>query len=93
MIPQSFELLTAKHGQRIVYESDESFVGDEKEQSYSMKFAYNGKSSSVTWFPERGGVRLSAFDDPSTIQGERRVIFAVICMKLILSGRTWVKDV
>jgi len=75
-----------------VYDSDKYFNTREDERTYSMKIEYDGQSSVITYFPERSGVKLVASDSPNGSERKKRVVFGLVCMKLLLSGERWVQD-
>jgi len=76
-----------------VYDSGQYFNTPEDESTYSIKIEYDGQSSIITHFPERPGVKLVANDSPNECEGKKRVVFGLVCMKLLLSGELWVQDV
>lgn len=48
--------------------------------------------TTVTFFPERNGVKMMAPDNPSYSDGKRRAIFGVAAMLVMLSGENVMKE-
>lgn len=93
MKPDSFELMSNQTPNgHCVYKSDEYFNTNNHEVSYSIDIGYNGNSNSVTWFPERDGVKLVSNDSPSEEEGRNRTTFALVCMKILLNEGVFMRE-
>jgi hypothetical protein len=53
---------------------------------------YDGDLTKITYFPDKSGVKLVAKDSPDESEGKKRVIFGVVCVKLLLSGGEWMRE-
>jgi len=75
-----------------IYDSNEHFNVRIDERTYSMKIEYNNTSNSITYFPDKPDVKLVSYDSPDTNNKRQRIVFGLVCMKLLLSGEMFVEE-
>lgn len=93
--PANYELLATedpKADHSYVWESSEYFDTQGDETSYSVRFEYDGQSTSVTYFPDREGVKLTAGDSPGYEEGKERAVLGLVLIKLLRSGEMVMKE-
>lgn len=75
-----------------VWESSEYFDTRGDEESWSVRFEYEGKPTNITYFPERPGVKLTASDEPGYEEGKVRCLFGLVLIKLMQDGPNFMEE-
>jgi hypothetical protein len=93
--PPAKYTLTTKHGGEggsYVYQSDDMFDTDDDETAWTVSFETGDGSATITYFPSRQGVKLTASDSPGYEEGKQRALFGLVLIKLLRTGELLVKD-
>ena len=65
---------------------------DTDNDAFGVKFDFEGKSTNITFFPDRGGVKLTTSDSPGYDEGKDRALFGLVLIQLIRSGKMCIKE-
>lgn len=70
----------------------EDHSDDFGKEKYEMYIDVEGYSIQVEWFPTSNGLKVETVESLSEQTSKEYGIFGLVCMRLVLTGSNWMKE-